>query len=181
MGLIILDRDGVINHDSDEFIKTPDEWVPIPGSIDAIARLSKAGYTIAVASNQSGIGRGLFDHDALDMMHAKLRFLVEEQGGRVDLIVVCPHAPDEGCDCRKPEPGLFHQVRDHYDVSLEGVPAIGDSLRDLQAASAAGATPILVRTGKGIRTERQVEGPLADTSIYDSLADAADALLAKSG
>ncbi|MDX1507682.1 MAG: D-glycero-beta-D-manno-heptose 1,7-bisphosphate 7-phosphatase [Woeseiaceae bacterium] len=179
-GLIILDRDGVINHDADDFIKTPDEWRPIPGSIDAIARLSQAGYTITVASNQSGIGRGLFDLDALEMMHAKLRFLVEERGGRVDLVVVCPHHPDDGCDCRKPKPGLFLQIRDHFGTSLDGVVAIGDNLRDLQAARAAGATPVLVRTGKGLRTEAQLDGALADVAVYDSLADAVDALLAKS-
>lgn len=179
-GLIILDRDGVINHDSDDFIKTPDEWLPIPGSIDAIAKLSKAGYAIAVASNQSGIGRGLFDQAALEMMHAKLRFLVEELGGRVDLIVVCPHAPGDGCDCRKPKPGLFLQIRDHFGVPLSGVIAVGDNLRDLQAAEAAGATPVLVRTGKGLATEAQLDGTLADVRVYDSLADAADALLAKS-
>ena len=178
--LVIIDRDGVINHDSDDFIKTPDEWVPIPGSIEAIAELSRRGYSIAVASNQSGIGRQLFDLDALDMMHAKLRYLVEEQGGKVDLIVICPHTPDDDCDCRKPKPGLFHQVGNHFDRSLEGVAAIGDSLRDLQAAEAAGATPVLVRTGNGLATETQLSGTLADTTVYDSLADAAGALLAES-
>lgn len=178
--LIIIDRDGVINHDSAGFIKTPDEWVPLPGSIEAIARLSRRGYAIAVATNQSGLGRGLFDLDVLEMMNAKLRFLVAERGGKVDLIVFCPHTPDDGCDCRKPKPGLFIQIGEHFDRSLEGVIAIGDSLRDLQAAEAAGATPVLVRTGNGAKTEAQLAGTLADTLVYDSLADAAEALLAES-
>ncbi|MFQ5608725.1 MAG: D-glycero-beta-D-manno-heptose 1,7-bisphosphate 7-phosphatase, partial [Woeseiaceae bacterium] len=141
--LVILDRDGVINHDSDAFIKTPDEWVPIPGSIEAIESLSKAGFNIAVASNQSGVGRGLFDVAALEMMHAKLRLLVETAGGQIDHIVYCPHTPEDGCACRKPRPGLFELIGEHFDYSLEGVPAIGDSLRDLEAAAAAGASPVL--------------------------------------
>ncbi len=150
-GLVILDRDGVINRDSSEFVKTADEWQPLPGSIDAIAKLSQAGFTVAVASNQSGLARGLFSRGALDAMHRKLRRLVAAAGGRIDRIVVCPHGPDDGCDCRKPAPGLYLRLARHYGVSLDRVPAIGDSLRDLQAAAAAGATPILVRTGNGRR------------------------------
>lgn len=178
--LVILDRDGVINHDSDDFIKTADEWIPIPGSIDAIASLSKAGFKVAIASNQSGIGRGLFDIDALELMHAKLRLLVENAGGRVDHIAVCPHAPDDGCDCRKPKAGLFDQIAERFGRALDGVPAVGDSLRDLEAAAAAGASPMLVRTGKGVSTERQLDGEFADTPVFDSLADAAQALIGKS-
>ena len=128
-GLIILDRDGVINHDSREFVKNTAEWVPLSGSIGAIADLSKAGYTIAVASNQSGLARGLFDRSALRAMHRKLRRLVAAEGGRVDRIVVCPHGPDDHCRCRKPKPGLLQRLARHYRTALEGVPVVGDSLR----------------------------------------------------
>src|SRR5210317_1658131 len=127
-GLIILDRDGVINRDSSEFVKNTDEWVPFPGSIGAIADLSRAGFTVAVASNQSGLARGLFDRNALRAMHRKLRRLVAAEGGRIDRIVVCPHGPGDGCDCRKPAPALLLRLADHYGVSLDGTPAIGDSL-----------------------------------------------------
>ncbi len=172
--LIILDRDGVINRDSKEFVKSPEEWVPLPGSIDAIAWLSKAGYTLAVASNQSGLARGLFDRDTLEAMHAKLHGLVAEAGGHIDRIVVCPHGPDDGCDCRKPKPGLLLQLGSHYGQSLEGVIVIGDSLRDLEAAAAVNSRPVLVRTGNGAETEKKLEGELADIEVFDSLADAAD-------
>ena len=158
--LIILDRDGVINRDSKEFVKSPDEWLPLPGSIEAIARLSIAGYTLAVASNQSGLARGLFDRDALDAMHDKMHELVNEAGGRIDRIVICPHGPDDDCDCRKPRPGLFLQLGQHYGQSLEGVLAVGDSLRDLEAANAVGARPVLVRTGNGAETEKKLYGEL---------------------
>lgn len=175
--LIVLDRDGVINEDSDEFVKSPEEWLPIDGSIDAIARLSRAGWTVAVASNQSGLARGLFDRAALEAMHAKLRRLVEKAGGKVDRIVVCPHGPDAGCECRKPAPGLLLALADHYSRSLDGVPAVGDSLRDLQAACAAGARPILVRTGNGGRTERELPDALTGVERFDNLAAVADFLL----
>jgi len=175
MKLIILDRDGVINQDSDAFIKTLAEWIPLPGSIEAIARLSKAGWTVAVATNQSGLGRGYFDLATLEQMHGRLRQLVEEQGGELGLIVYCPHAPDQGCDCRKPLPGLFQQIARHYAVSLAAVPTVGDSLRDLQAGVSVGCTPYLVRTGKGAKTEHKAlpEGTL----VFDSLAAVASHLL----
>ena len=176
-GLVILDRDGVINRDSDAFVKSAQEWVPLPGSIDAIATLSSAGFTVAVASNQSGLARGLFDRAALRSMHRKLRRLVESAGGRVDRIVVCPHGPDDGCDGRKPLPGLLHRLARYYDASLDGVPVIGDSARDLEAARAAGATPILVRTGNGVRTEASLRGELASIAVYDDLAAAVAALV----
>ena len=176
--LIILDRDGVINRDSKEFVKNTDEWQPIPGSIDAISRLSQAGYTLAVASNQSGLARGLFAEADLAAMHAKLHGLVEAAGGRIDRIVVCPHGPDDGCDCRKPKPGLLRQLAEHYGRELGGVPVVGDSLRDLEAAAAVGARPILVRTGNGQRTEAQLPAALADIDVFDSLADVADRLIA---
>jgi D-glycero-D-manno-heptose 1,7-bisphosphate phosphatase len=177
-GLVILDRDGVINQDSSEFVKSADEWLPLDGSIAAIARLSVAGFTVVVASNQSGLARGLFDKDALLAMHQKLHDLVAAEGGRVDRIVVCPHDPDEGCSCRKPKPGLLLELGQYYGVALTGVPVIGDSLRDLQAASAADARPILVRTGNGTKTELKLPAGLRDVAVFDDLAAVAAALTA---
>ncbi len=175
--LVILDRDGVINRDSEGFVKSADEWIQLPGSIAAIAALSRAGYRIAVASNQSGLARNLFDADALESMHDKFRALVKEEGGQVDHIVVCPHGPDDDCDCRKPKPGLYLQIAAHFNVDLAGVPAIGDSLRDLEAAAAAGATPILVRTGNGVTSEARLGGALASVPVFDDLAAASRAIL----
>ena len=176
-GLVILDRDGVINRDSREFVKNTDEWRPIPGSIEAIAKLSRAGYTVAVASNQSGLARGLFDRNALRAMHCKLRRLVAAEGGRIDRIVVCPHGPGDGCNCRKPAPGLLLRLARHYGTSLDGVPAVGDSLRDLEAAAAAGATPLLVLTGNGRKAAADLPTSLRSTPVFDNLAAAADELL----
>ncbi|MEN2394970.1 D-glycero-beta-D-manno-heptose 1,7-bisphosphate 7-phosphatase [Pseudomonas halotolerans] len=150
--LLILDRDGVINHDSDAYIKSVEEWLPLPGSIEAIAQLSKAGWTVAVATNQSGIARGYYDLAVLEAMHERLRELVAEQGGEVGLIVYCPHGPDEGCDCRKPKPGLLKTIAAYYDVALAGVWFVGDSLGDLEAAKAVDCQPVLVKTGKGEKT-----------------------------
>jgi D-glycero-D-manno-heptose 1,7-bisphosphate phosphatase len=168
--LVILDRDGVINEDSPEYVKSPAEWRPLPGSLDAIARLNAAGFTVAVASNQSGIARGYFDTDALGAMHTKFRGLLAEAGGRVDRIEVCPHGPDEGCDCRKPAPGLLERLLGDYGVDPADVFVVGDSLRDLEAALAANAKPVLVRTGNGRQTEQQLTGPLADIPVFDDLA-----------
>jgi D-glycero-D-manno-heptose 1,7-bisphosphate phosphatase len=176
-GLLILDRDGVINQDSPKFVKNTDEWLPIPGSIEAIGKLSRAGYTVAVASNQSGLARGLFDRKALRAMHRKLRRLVAAEGGHIDRIVVCPHGPDDGCHCRKPAPGLLLRLARYYGTSLDGVPAVGDSLRDLEAAVAAGATPILVRTGNGKAIASRLPKGLRSVPIFDDLAAVADALL----
>ena len=176
-GLVILDRDGVINRDSREFVKNTDEWHPIPGSIEAIAKLSRAGYTVAVASNQSGLARGLFDRNALRAMHRKLRRLVAAEGGRIDRIVVCPHGPGDGCNCRKPAPGLLLRLARHYGTSLDGVPAVGDSLRDLEAAAAAGAMPLLVRTGNGRKVAASLPTRLRSVPVFDDLAAVADALL----
>lgn len=175
--LIILDRDGVINFESNDFVKSAAEWIPLPGSVEAIARLSKAGFVVAVASNQSGLARGFFDRRALLAMHRKLRRLVGLAGGRVDRIVVCPHGPDDGCSCRKPRPGLLHRLARHYRISLAGVAVIGDSLRDLEAALAAGAQPILVRTGNGRQTERSLDASLANIDVFDDLSAAADSLI----
>jgi D-glycero-D-manno-heptose 1,7-bisphosphate phosphatase len=176
MRLVILDRDGVINEDSDDYIRTPEEYIPIPGSLEAIARLKKAGYTVVVATNQSGIGRGYFDVKSLNAMHDKLNSLLAEVGGSVDGLFYCPHAPEDHCDCRKPAPGLYQQISQHFDIELTGVPVIGDSLRDIEAAWAVGASPILVRTGKGSRTLASSED-LDDVPVYDDLAEAVDALL----
>ena len=178
MKLIILDRDGVINHDSDQYIKTPDEWVPIPGSLEAIALLNQSGYHVVVASNQSGIGRGLFDMSALNAMHTKLHRALAAVGGRIDAIFFCPHAADDGCDCRKPKPGMFRQIAERFDTDLTGVPAVGDSARDLEAAAALGCRTFLVRTGKGSRTEADGKLP-AGTAVFDDLAAVAAQLLAR--
>lgn len=176
MKLIILDRDGVINHDSDQFIKSPDEWRPIPGSLEAIARLNQAGYRVVVASNQSGLGRGLFSMDTLNRIHAKMHRMVAMAGGRIDAVFLCPHAADATCECRKPKAGLFRDIGQRYRTDLSGVPAIGDALRDLQAAMAVGARPILVRTGKGKRT--LAAGPLPEgVTVYDDLDAAVHALI----
>ena len=176
-GLIILDRDGVINYDSAEFIKNEDEWQPIPGSLEAIGSLTDAGFTLAIATNQSGIARGLFDQRALDAMHAKMLRLVHEAGGHISRIVICPHGPDDGCDCRKPKPGMLEQLAQHFDTSLAGVPVIGDALRDLEAAAAVGARPILVRSGKGRKTEAALPERFACVPVYDDLAAVAHALI----
>ncbi|MDJ0701342.1 MAG: D-glycero-beta-D-manno-heptose 1,7-bisphosphate 7-phosphatase [Woeseiaceae bacterium] len=177
--LVVLDRDGVINRESKDFVKTRDEWQPLPGSIEAIGALSQAGFTVAVASNQSGLARRLFDRNALRAMHRKLRRLVDATGGNVDRIVVCPHGPNEGCSCRKPAPGLLRRLGRHYGIEMTNVPVIGDSLRDLQAAAAIGARPILVLTGNGRKTLELLKGELARTEVFDHLSAAADALIAE--
>jgi D-glycero-D-manno-heptose 1,7-bisphosphate phosphatase len=158
---IVLDRDGVINRDSREFIKTPDEWHPLPGSIDAIARLTAADFRICVATNQSGIGRGLIQHIALENIHDKMRTAVTKSGGRIDHIEVCPHLPDAGCDCRKPAAGMFAALEKKLGFSLAGMPAVGDSERDLLAAESAGAQAVLVLTGNGSVTATTPAGSRA--------------------
>ena len=175
--LIVLDRDGVINYDSDRFIKSPDEWRPIPGSLEAIARLNHAGFRVVVATNQSGLGRGLFDTAAMIAVHDKLYKALAQVGGRLDAIFFCPHPADAECDCRKPKPGLLTEIGQRFGVELTGVPCIGDSLRDLQAAEAVGAQPILVLSGKGEKTLREGKFP-KNTIIFPDLAFAATALLA---
>lgn len=176
MRLVILDRDGVINEDSDSYIRSPAEFIPIPGSLEAIARLKKAGFTVVVATNQSGIGRGFFGFDALEDMHDKLRRLLAEVGGSVDGIFYCPHTPEDHCECRKPAPGLYRQISEQLGVELTGVPVIGDSFRDLEAAWAVNAIPVLVRTGKGQRTLESGKD-LEGVPVYDDLGEAVDALL----
>lgn len=179
MKLVILDRDGVINYDSAQFIKSPAEWKPIPGSLDAIARLNQAGFRVVVATNQSGIGRGLFDMDTLNAIHGKMHRAAQAVGARIDAVFYCPHAADSGCNCRKPKPGMFERIASCYNIDLAGTPSIGDSLRDLQAAVAVGGKPLLVLTGKGEKT--QAEGNMPEgTLVFADLAAAVDHLLAAS-
>ncbi len=178
MKLVILDRDGVINHDSDAYIKSPEEWKPLPGSIEAIARLHRAGYHVVVATNQSGVARGMFDLNVLSKIHNKMLDAVRAAGGEIEAIFFCPHGPDDGCRCRKPLPGLFEEISDRMKVNLRGVYAIGDSERDGVAARAVGARPVLVRTGKGERTLKKKGAALDGIAVFADLADFTDALLA---
>ncbi|MCC5795775.1 MAG: D-glycero-beta-D-manno-heptose 1,7-bisphosphate 7-phosphatase [Methylophaga sp.] len=175
MSLILLDRDGVINHDSADFIKSPAEWEPIDGSLEAIARLNQSGYRVVVVSNQSGIARGLLDIETLNRIHSKMRRMLAQLGGKIEAVMFCPHGPEDNCHCRKPEPGMLKDLAHRLRVSLDNVPAVGDSLRDLQAAQAVGARPILVKTGKGKKTFKQ--GIPEGIPVYKNLAAVADALL----
>jgi D-glycero-D-manno-heptose 1,7-bisphosphate phosphatase len=171
--LVILDRDGVINRESDAFVKSPAEWVPIEGSIEAIASLNDAGFTVAVATNQSGIARKLLDLPALEAIHKKFRGLVKDAGGDVGHIVFCPHHPDDNCDCRKPEPGLFLRLSQQYGVPVSGVPMIGDSERDIAAAQAVGGRPILVLTGNGRKAAEIFAQREESIETYEDLSSAA--------
>lgn len=176
MNLIILDRDGVINYDSDKFIKTPEEWKPIPGSLEAIARLSQSDFRVVVVTNQSGVGRGLFDMHTLNAIHDKMHKMVAAAGGRIDAVFFCPHAADASCHCRKPKTGMLEAVSARYNVDLKGVPAVGDSLRDLVAAAKMGAQPMLVLTGKGMKT--QTDGGLPEgTLTFSDLSSAVSTLI----
>jgi len=176
MKLIILDRDGVINYDSEQFIKSPDEWKPIPGSLEAIARLNQNGYRVVVATNQSGIGRGLFDMPTLNAIHDKMHKSLAQVGGRIDAIFFCPHTSEADCSCRKPKSGMMLEISARYGVGLADVPAVGDSLRDLEAAARLGANPYLVLTGKGNKTKEK--GGLPEgTRIYPDLAAVTASLL----
>jgi D-glycero-D-manno-heptose 1,7-bisphosphate phosphatase len=176
--LIVLDRDGVINYDSEHFIKSPEEWRPVPGSVEAIARLNHASYRVVVATNQSGIGRGLFDMGMLNTIHEKMHKALAHAGARVDAIFFCPHTADSKCECRKPKAGMLVEIGKRFNTELTGVPCIGDSLRDLQAAEAVGAQPMLVLTGKGEKTLRDGDFP-KNTVIFPDLAFAVSALLAE--
>jgi len=177
MKLVILDRDGVINFDSDHYIKSPEEWMPLPGSLNAIAQLNQNGWRVAVATNQSGIARGLFDMHALNAMHAKMHKALAAVGGRIDAVFFCPHLPEDDCDCRKPKPGLLIRIAERFGVPISESPMIGDSHRDLEAAAAAGCPTILVKTGKGEATLARGDMPQG-TLIFDDLAAAAQHLIA---
>lgn len=176
--LLILDRDGVINFDSDDYIKSPAEWRPIPGALEAIARLNQQAYTVAIVTNQAGISRGLFDMKTLNAIHHKLHAAAHAVGAHVDAIFFCPHAADDYCDCRKPRPGMLKAIAQRYELSLNNVPMVGDSLRDLQAGFEVGCTPYLVRSGKGERTLEKGGLP-PGTQVFDHLAAVADHLLAQ--
>ncbi|HUQ27920.1 MAG TPA: D-glycero-beta-D-manno-heptose 1,7-bisphosphate 7-phosphatase [Usitatibacter sp.] len=176
MKLAILDRDGVINFDSDQYIKSPAEWRPIPGSIEAIARLNQHGYRIAVATNQSGIGRGLFDMATLNAINDKMMEMVFRQGGRIDALFFCPHTAVEGCGCRKPRTGMLEEIATRFHTDLKAVPSVGDSLKDLQAAESVGAQPILVLTGKGKATHAGGGLP-RKTLVFEDLAEASKHLV----
>ena len=189
MKLVILDRDGVINLDRPDFVKSADECVPIAGSIEAIARLSQAGFTVVIATNQSGLARGKFDLDDLEAMHEKITQLVEDHGGEISAIFYCPHAPEDHCKCRKPKPGLVDAIEAEFNISAEGAPFIGDTLRDLQAAISKACQPVLVRTGNGLKTLEDLQYPDSDSTddfpgltleqvqVFDDLAAAADFLI----
>jgi D-glycero-D-manno-heptose 1,7-bisphosphate phosphatase len=176
--VIVLDRDGVINHDSDAYIKSAEEWHPIEGSLEAIARLNHSGYTVAVASNQSGLARGYFNVEALAAMHKKMDDKLAKIGGRIDAIFYCPHGPDDGCSCRKPKPGMLLEIGQRFNVPLKDVVFIGDSVSDIKAASNALAKAMLVRTGKGLKAEKilQVEGGKS-VPVFDDLASAVTSIL----
>jgi D-glycero-D-manno-heptose 1,7-bisphosphate phosphatase len=179
--LIILDRDGTINEDREDYVKGPDEWVPIPGSLEAIARLNHAGWHTVVATNQSGLARGLFDTAMLNAVHVKMNKALAHFGGRVDAVFFCPHGPSEGCHCRKPLPGLFELIGERYGIELADVPLVGDSLRDLQAGAAVGCVPHLVRTGKAARLGageiEQIQRRVPGTRVHADLAAFAEHLI----
>ncbi len=178
MKLIILDRDGVINQDSDAYIKSPAEWIPIDSSIEAIGRLSQAGWKVVIATNQSGIARGLFDMATLGEIHQLMQQTVIQAGGKIDAIFFCPHGPDDNCSCRKPAAGMLHDIATRFEVKLTGVPLVGDSLRDLQAAAKVGCDPYLVLTGKGqntIATKANLLPP--NTKVAANLFEVVDQLL----
>ena len=183
MKLVILDRDGVINQDSANFIKNPNEWIPVPGSLEAIALLNQSGFRVVIATNQSGIARGLFDMATLNAIHDKMHRALAQVGGRIDAMFYCPHAADDNCLCRKPKPGMMEDVARRFSVDLAGVYAVGDSLRDLQAAHDAGCKPILVRSGKG--EETLSASSLADkilpanTLVFADLAEATQHIIAE--
>ncbi len=182
VSLVILDRDGVINHDSDDYIKSPDEWQPLPGSLEAIARLCRADYTVIVATNQAGVGRGLFSLEMLIRIHRKMASSIRDKGGRLNSVFFCPHSPADQCGCRKPKPGMLLEISDRLGIRLSGVPVVGDSLRDLEAAAAAGAMPVMVKTGRGRLTQEklsqgELSHTLGQTPVYADLAAFTDAVL----
>jgi D-glycero-D-manno-heptose 1,7-bisphosphate phosphatase len=174
--LVILDRDGVINFDSDKFIKSPAEWIPIPGSLEAIARLNQASYRVVVATNQSGVARRLLDISTLNAIHQKMHSSAQQVGAHIDAIFFCPHAADDHCDCRKPKAGMLQTIAQRFDVNLKGIASVGDSLRDLQAGFVVGCTPYLVLTGKGKKTQEKGGLP-PGTMIFPDLAATVDHLL----
>jgi len=179
MRLVILDRDGVINEDSDDFIKSPEEWIPIPGSLEAITRLCREDYRVVLATNQSGVARGLFDMHTLNQIHLRMLDQIRQKGGEIDAIFFCPHGPDDGCDCRKPKAGMFRDIADRLHINITGVPVVGDSLRDIQAAQAVDAFPILVLTGKGKETlDNMGKDETKGVAVFEDLYAFSEALIA---
>ena len=177
--IVLLDRDGVVNHDSAEYVKSVDEWRPIEGSLEAIAALCRAGFEVVVVTNQSGLARGLFDAATLDAIHGEMRSQVESAGGRLAGVFVCPHGPDDGCDCRKPATGLLRQAEAQLGIAVAGAPLVGDKAADLALARRADCLPVLVRTGKGARVEAEADGEgLEGVRVFDDLAAFAADLLA---
>ena len=175
---VVLDRDGVINRESPDFIRSPEEWQPLPGSLQAISELSRAGFRVVVATNQSGVGRGLFSTATLTDIHDRMVHAIEASGGALAGIFVCPHRPEDQCDCRKPRPGLLRQIEAHFGVSLAGEPVIGDSARDLEAAHLVGGRAILVRTGNGVATERRLRAGTG-VEVFPDLAAVVATLIAE--
>ncbi|MGR9073605.1 MAG: D-glycero-beta-D-manno-heptose 1,7-bisphosphate 7-phosphatase [Gammaproteobacteria bacterium] len=174
---VLLDRDGVINQDSDDYIKSPEEWNPIEGSLEAIALLNRHGYKVVVVTNQSGLRRGLFNRETLDRIHAKMRAMVASKGGAIEAIYLCPHGPDEGCDCRKPKTGLLTAFSREKKSPLKNMYFIGDSFKDVQAGLAVGASPLLVKTGKGEKT--LAEHPELDIPVFENLHEAAQFIVSR--
>ncbi|MCU7929742.1 MAG: D-glycero-beta-D-manno-heptose 1,7-bisphosphate 7-phosphatase [Candidatus Thiodiazotropha sp. (ex Codakia rugifera)] len=179
MKLLILDRDGVINQDSDAYIKSPEEWQPIPGSLQAIARLSRAGFLVFVATNQSGLARGLFDIETLNAIHRKMSDAVQAVGGHINAVLFCPHGPNDNCNCRKPMPGLYHEIAHRSQLTLQDVPIVGDSLRDIEAAISVKAHPILVRSGKGEITLPTLKKIYPNVPVFKDLISVSEALINK--
>lgn len=177
MKFIILDRDGVINEDSDDYIKSPAEWIPIPGSLESIARLNHAGYKVVVATNQSGLARGLFNIDALNKIHQKMHHSLDRVGGHVEAIYFCPHGPDDHCQCRKPKPGMLIQIGETFSIDLKTVFVVGDSYRDIQSAQAINAIPLLVLTGKGKHTLESHPELINEIPVFDNLSACVDFIL----
>ena len=178
MKLIVIDRDGVINHDSDAYIKSPEEWHPIDGSLEAIARLNHSGYTVVVASNQSGLARGYFDIEALNNIHKKMDVMLAKVGGRIDAVFYCPHGPDDGCSCRKPKPGMLLEIGQRFNVPLNEVTFIGDSVSDIKAASNTLSKAVLVRTGKGLKAKKILRVEDGESvPVFDDLASAVTSIL----
>jgi D-glycero-D-manno-heptose 1,7-bisphosphate phosphatase len=184
MKLVILDRDGVINKDSPDFIKSPDEWIPIKGSLEAIARLTQAGFDVVIISNQSGVGRGLFSADTLGQIHVRMIDLVHKHGGKIQCVLFCPHRPEDECECRKPSIGLYQELAERLNTSFSGVYSVGDSIRDLYAAQSAGAVPVLVKTGNGKSTLHKLRNSIDDEFdsllVFDNLAKFVDSILESS-
>ena len=177
--VVILDRDGVINHDSENYIRSPAEWLPIEGSLEAIAKLYSAGFRIFVITNQSGIARGYLSAESLQAIHQKMLLAVEQSGGRIERVFFCPHHPQDGCQCRKPQTGLIDQLRNYLQTDITGTPFVGDSLSDLQVAHASGCLPILVKTGKGQQTLRNLTAPLP--LVFSDLAASAQWIIDETG